>query len=54
MKKKLLVFIIVGLVLMGGVSTYYFLSVNHTPEYKQGVFVDRGTEHGYAKMYSLY
>ena len=52
--KRFVVMLICALILaIGGVSAYYYLTTSKEPEYKNGMFVDRGETYGYAAMYDL-
>lgn len=53
MKKRILTLTIIGFMLISGVATYFYFSVHHVEEYKNGVFVDGSKGYGYTTMYYL-
>lgn len=53
MKKKVFIITLIGLILVSGCLTYVYLGMSHKSEYKNGVFVERGNNYGYAKTYCV-
>ena len=53
MKRFVVMLICVLILAIGGVSAYYYLTTSPEPEYKNGMFVDRGETYGYATVYDL-
>lgn len=53
MKKKVFIITLIGIALVSGCLTYVYLGMSHKSEYKNGVFVERGNNHGYAKAYCV-
>lgn len=55
MRKKAMIFMLIGLVLIGGcITTYFYLGLGSRMSYKNGIFVDGGMRNEHAEMYHLY
>ena len=54
--KKRIILAVLGLFILvvSGLTAYFYLEIGETPDYSNGMFVDRGEPDGYAAMYDLF
>lgn len=54
MKSRMLVAILCACILvMGGLTFYWYMGDHRERDYSSGMFVDRGDQNGYATMYDI-